>query len=457
MSRKDANGCRPDALFGLWLIDPSILEGLVSAAEGVDLVQSRSLAAAAEPEPAYRLMPGGIAEIQILGPMTKYPTSVQAIIGGTSTLQKRDAVRQAGRDRSVKGIYLKVDSPGGTAAGIGDLSEAISEAAKKKPVHVRIEDKAASAALYAISGATRISANASGWVGSIGTFAVLRDTSAAAEAMGHKYRVVSSGGVKGAIADGVPLSEDAVAEMQRIVDTMTEQFVSAVAKGRGLPISRVRELADGRMHTAKDAQALGLIDAVETDEAAVRALVKELTMTEDTTAALALAEEQQAKAEALAKENAQLKSELEALRLKADPPDPLAALSPEQQALFASQAAELAALKKEQRDARFAAEAKALNLPNESAQVLDTIEAKLGAESYASVQAVLGQLRAQIDTTKLFGEIGSSAPGSDSAEDQILATAKADLAAGKHKTLAEAVSAVAERSPELYARHRKGE
>jgi ClpP class serine protease len=64
----------------------------------------------------------------------------------------RDAVRQATRDPEVKGIYVRVDSPGGTVAGTGDLAEAIAAAAKVKPTHARVEDKAASAALHAIAG-----------------------------------------------------------------------------------------------------------------------------------------------------------------------------------------------------------------------------------------------------------------------------------------------------------------
>ena len=462
-AKKTATGCRPDALFGVWSIDPTVLEGLVRAAEGVDLVQARDLAAQT-PEPApYRMLPGGVAAIDIRGAMSKYPTSVQSILGGTSSLLTRDAVRQATRDKAVKAILLNVDSPGGTVAGTGDLAEAVAAAAKVKPVHARVEDLGASAALHAISGATRISANASAWVGSIGSFAVLRDTSAQAAAQGVKYQVVSSGGVKGAAVEGLPISEEALAEKQRIVDTVTEQFVSAISRGRGIPITRARELADGRVHAAKDAKALGLIDAVETDDQALKALMREvvqMTKTDDSAAALALAEEQEDRANTLAQENTSLKAELAKLKASsvAPPTDPLASLTPEQKSLFEAEGKRRAdaearanALELKARADRFGAEAKQLGLPTEAAEVLATVEQKVGPEAFAKLRGHIAGLRAQVKEGVLFGEFGTSRP-SDSAE-SIEEQAVAAVKAGTYKTVADAIAAIAQKNPDLYAKH----
>ena len=460
---KTATGCRPDALFGVWAIDPGVLESLVRAAEGVDLVQARELAAQAPEVQPYRMLAGGVAAMEIRGPMSKYTHSLQSVLGGVSSLRTRDALRQATRDKAVKAIMVTVDSPGGTVTGTGDLAEAIAAAAKVKPVHARVEDQCASAALHAVSGATRISANASAWLGSIGSFAVLRDTSAQAEAQGIKYRVISSGGVKGANVDGVPISAEVAAETQRIVDTVTEQFVSAISRGRGIPMKRARELADGRVHAAKDAQALGLIDAVETDEQALKALMREvvqMTKTDDSAAALALAEEQEARANTLAQENTKLKAELATLKASsvAPPADPLASLTLEQKALFETERqarvaaeAQASALEAKQRTERFVAEAKQLGLPNEAADVLAAVEQKVGVDAFAKLRGHIAGLSAQVKTGKLFEELGSSgaAGGAQTIED----LARASVKAGKHKTMAEAIVAIAEQNPDLYAQH----
>jgi signal peptide peptidase SppA len=212
--------------------------------------------------------------MSISGEMLKYGSSLS---DATSTVRVRRQISQAMADDGVKGILLVIDSPGGTVAGTSDLADAVSAAAAKKPVHGYCEDLCASAAYWVGSQTARLSAGKSALVGSIGTFAVIQDSSGWAAQKGIKIHVVRAGEGKGAGTPGTEVTAAQLAEWQRVVDGLNEHFVAGVSAGRKMPIERARTLADGRIHVGAEAKALGLVDAIETlDEAmAVLALAIE--------------------------------------------------------------------------------------------------------------------------------------------------------------------------------------
>ena len=137
-----------------------------------------------------------------------------------------------------------------------------------------IEDLGASAAYKAASQAGRLSANEPAFIGSIGVYQVVEDTSEMAEKMGVKVHVISTGEFKGAGVPGAPVTDAVLQDVQNEVDALNELFMKAVAKGRHMDIRTVRKLADGRVHIAAKAQSLGLIDAVESFDDALAGLTK---------------------------------------------------------------------------------------------------------------------------------------------------------------------------------------
>lgn len=250
------------------------LNALAAAAEArsrADEITGGSRAAA----PPYQLTAGGTALITIAGPITKYQTSFQSMFGGSSTVATRNALRQAVRDPNVKGILLIADSPGGTTAGVQELAADVRAAGRRKAVHAYVDDLAASAAVWAISGASRITANEGAEIGSIGCYMVVVDTSGFYTQEGVKVHVVSSAPpYKGAGVDGAEVNEEQLAEWKRMVDGIAGLFTAEFAKGRRMPIGKARELADGRMHLASAALELGLIDGIGSLDEAIRALEK---------------------------------------------------------------------------------------------------------------------------------------------------------------------------------------
>jgi signal peptide peptidase SppA len=234
------------------------------------LAARRSEDKAAKP---YTIDANGIATIALNGPLMKQASSFQA---GTSTVLARRALRQAANDPEVEGIMLRLDSPGGTVAGTYDLADDVWAVGNKKPVHGYIEDLAASACYAVGSQVARLTANRNALVGSIGTYAAVRDYSQMFAREGVKVHVVRAGAAKGAGVPGTEITADQLAEIQTEINALQEQFDATVARGRKMNLEQVKQLADGRVHVGVAAQQLGLLDGVESVDAAYSSLVQKV-------------------------------------------------------------------------------------------------------------------------------------------------------------------------------------
>lgn len=207
----------------------------------------------------------GIAIVPVQGPLSKHGSMK---FGEGSTVQMRQMIRQASRDDAVEKLMLHVYSPGGHVDGTHELAADVARASLTKPVYAHIEDLGASAAYWVASQAQRITANPTAEVGSIGTVAVLEDTSKRMDRLGIEVHVLSTGPYKGAGVDGAPLSAEALAYFRGRVESLNSHFLAAVARGRGMTPAQVDAVSDGRVHIAQMAQSYGLIDAVQSfDEA----------------------------------------------------------------------------------------------------------------------------------------------------------------------------------------------
>lgn len=214
---------------------------------------------------SFMLDESGIAVIEVAGQMQKGESK----FGGTSTLRVRRQIRDAVADRDVRGILLAVDSPGGTVAGTEELHRDVQAAAAVKPVRAHVDDLAASAAFWAISPTQRISASKTSEVGSIGTVAVVVDSSGQAEIEGLKVHVISTGAFKGAGFPGTEVTPAHLESVKERVQDLNGHFLEAVREGRGLTRAAVNSVADGRVFIASKAKSLGLIDRVQSFDQAM--------------------------------------------------------------------------------------------------------------------------------------------------------------------------------------------
>jgi signal peptide peptidase SppA len=268
---------------GPWLIEPDYLRQVMASLAAGIYVLPRGVRPEVEPrasdggdegggrDVAYHLTSDGIAQIGLAGPLEKGKSKF-----GTSTVRVRQAVRQAVRDPLVKGIMLLIDSPGGSSSGTAELAADVASAAQAKPVHAHVEDLGASAAYWIGSQSARFSATPTSLVGSIGTVAVVQDSSGQLAKDGVKVHVIATGPYKGAFTPGSEVSKEQLAYLQEYVDGLNEHFLAGVSAGRKMPMEQVRKAADGRIHLAEQARRMGLLDAVEGQDAAMQALRSEI-------------------------------------------------------------------------------------------------------------------------------------------------------------------------------------
>jgi protease-4 len=212
--------------------------------------------------PTFNRLPEGVAVIDVRGLLVKDPNILTDLGLASSVMDIARQVQTAADDPRVRAILLAIDSPGGSAAGTAEAAAVIRAAARRKLVHAHIEAIGASAAYRLASQAGSISAATDALVGSIGTYSVVADLSRLADRLGITIHVLRAGRFKGAGVPGTVVTDEQLADFQRTVEAINETFLADVAAGRKLPMPRVRELADGRVHVGESARQLQLIDMV---------------------------------------------------------------------------------------------------------------------------------------------------------------------------------------------------
>ena len=185
-----------------------------------------------------------------------------------------DVVRQLKKYRensSIRGILLRVDSPGGAVVPSQEMYEAVRKTRDSgKPIVVSMGSLAASGGYYVACGASRIVANNGTLTGSIGVIAEFLQVQEALQKLGIDVKIVKSGTLKDA---GVPtrsMTEDERQYFQDLMDTVHRQFIEVVERERNLSHDDVLNLADGRVFIGQQAVDLGLVDTLGTYEDAVR-------------------------------------------------------------------------------------------------------------------------------------------------------------------------------------------
>jgi len=189
------------------------------------------------------------------------PASTNPFGGSTSNAYSGvivDHLRQAEADGSVKVVILRVDSPGGSVVASQEIHQQML--AMTKPVIVSMGEMAASGGYYVSAPAKEIFANPATLTGSIGVISEFINIGDLLNQYGVKVTVVKSGAFKDEGSAFRPMTEEEVAVWQAIIDEAYQGFVQVVADGRKLPVDQVKKLADGRVYTGRQAQALGLVD-----------------------------------------------------------------------------------------------------------------------------------------------------------------------------------------------------
>ena len=183
-----------------------------------------------------------------------------------------ERVRAALAEPKAAAVMLKLNSPGGIAAGCFAAAQSIRAAAQAagKPLVAYADEQACSAAYALACAASKIFLPPSGEVGSVGVLSAVVSMKRALDAEGIDVAVIRSGAKKASGHPADALSDDAIAREQADVDALAQQFFALVAQARGMTPAAVAALeGDTRMGAA--AVAAGLADAVMTFDEAIRA------------------------------------------------------------------------------------------------------------------------------------------------------------------------------------------
>lgn len=188
--------------------------------------------------------------------------------------QTVEEIKEYADDNSIKAIIVHIDSPGGAVAPSQEIHDAILEARKKKKVVASMATLAASGGYYIAVAADRIISNPGTLTGSIGVIINLVNFQELLGKVGVHPMVVKSGKFKDIGSGFRAMTDEEKAVMQEMINDVYGQFVGAVAKGRNMPVEKVKELADGRVYTGSQALKLGMVDEMGGFESAVKTTAK---------------------------------------------------------------------------------------------------------------------------------------------------------------------------------------
>lgn len=223
------------------------------------------------------------------------------------------ALNQAAKDKKVKAIVLRVNSPGGAVTASESMTHAVIEAKKVKPVVVSMSGLAASAGYEISCFGTKIVAHPTTLTGSIGVFATIPEVGTLLrQKLGITTDTVMTNKNSTGLSLYRPLSKDARAMMQKNVEDFYITFTQRVADGRGLPREYIDSIARGRVWTGLQAKEIGLVDTlggltlalhiaaeeakVDFDECSIKTYPAEKSAWEQFTARLSNSEDEEVRA-----------------------------------------------------------------------------------------------------------------------------------------------------------------
>ena len=178
---------------------------------------------------------------------------------------------------NLKGVVLRVNSPGGSALGAEMIYKALSDI--RVPIYVSMGSTAASGGYYISMAGDKIFADKSTITGSIGVVSILPKVNKGAEKYGVNSSSINKGKYSNVYDPFTPLDDDS---RNKITQSMTEtykEFKSRVITNRKIPDAKLETLAQGRIWLGEEAKSNGLVDEIGSLDDTIKALAKTLNLT----------------------------------------------------------------------------------------------------------------------------------------------------------------------------------
>lgn len=180
-------------------------------------------------------------------------------------------------DENIKGMVLRVNSPGGSAFGSEQIGDALDYfKSKGKPLAVSMGDYAASGGYWISAGGDKIFADPLTITGSIGIFGLIPSGQKLMNKLGLNVEYVSTNPNAQFPTFFKPLTEMQLDAIQKTVSQGYDKFVSRVAQGRHMAEAEVRRIGEGRVWDAETAKKIGLVDELGGIQEAVNWVSEEI-------------------------------------------------------------------------------------------------------------------------------------------------------------------------------------
>ena len=233
-------------------------------------ISSLALQAADEGE-GYEYMSqvvGNVAVINIQGVLVNNADPYNRYFGEVGYPEIKGAILDSVSDSNVDTILLLIDSPGGSAAGITEVSELLEALSAQYKIHTHIEGMGCSGGYWlSCAAGSTITASTMAEVGSIGVISVLRSVYQMYKDNGIDMKVLRQGKYKALGNPYEPISQEAEDDALSKMKVIYDIFLDVVAKARNISIpTLVDTAAEGRVFIGKDALRVGLIDSIASTE-----------------------------------------------------------------------------------------------------------------------------------------------------------------------------------------------
>lgn len=181
---------------------------------------------------------------------------------GIASESVRELLEKLRREDAIRGVVLRLDSPGGDGVASDLLWRSLELVRKEKPVVVSMGDVVASGGYYMASAADALFAEAGTITGSIGVVGGKVDLDGLYRRFGVSKDGVERGRRAGLLSEARGFTSEERSALQSLFESVHGTFVDRVARGRGLEPERMAGLAQGRVWSGARAQGLGLVDSL---------------------------------------------------------------------------------------------------------------------------------------------------------------------------------------------------
>lgn len=275
----DKHPSSPQRKIAMGILIVSVLALIVGLVNAASLQMSNKPLAETDSDSSVSSMLGKkdhLALIDLSGPIfmdAPQEQGGQIFESDTNAVSARKALDKAAEDNSVKGVLLRINSPGGTVAMSQELNAAVQRVSKKKPIVASLGDMTASGGYYTACGADKIITNPGTLSGSIGVIiSTMNFRGLMQDKLGVKAVTIKSGKFKDILSPYRDPTPEDLALMQKLINDSYQDFLNTVIQGRtkyvtdpnkkAAMIEHLKAVADGRVVHGREAVVVGLADEI---------------------------------------------------------------------------------------------------------------------------------------------------------------------------------------------------